>query len=308
MKPSSLGGGSAVGTVFDVRRHAVHDGPGIRTTIFLKGCPLSCPWCHNPEGLSFSPELVSWPERCLSCGACSAACPNGKVGTDACTLCGACVRACPAGALEMVGIPMTVDEVVQLALADEPYYDESGGGITFSGGEPLAQGDFVLAAVKALSGKGFHSTIDTSGYAPTDLLIKTIQYTNLYLYDIKYMNDEKHRQLTGVGNKLIHANIMTLADCGADVIISVPLIPGFNDDTANLEETARFVEGLKPAMRSSPYPVRVLPYHDAARSKYTRRKLPYRCADTKPPDAEKVARAVAIFRQHGIETRTGGLA
>ena len=302
------GGASPVGLVFDVRRHAVHDGPGIRTTVFMKGCPLACPWCHNPEGLGFSPELVSRPERCLSCGACDAACPNGKVGTAACTLCGACARACPNTALEMVGARMSVADVVRLALSDEPYYEGSGGGVTFSGGEPLAQGDFVLAALKSLSEKGFHSTIDTSGYAPTDLVVSTTHYASLYLYDIKYMNDEKHEALTGVGNKLIHANIQTLAESGAAVIISVPLIPGFNDDILNLEDTARFVENLKPAGRSSPYPVRILPYHDAARSKYARRNLLYHCADIKPPDTASIEKAVAIFSHHGIETRTGGLA
>ena len=255
-------------------------------------------------------------DKCIGCKLCVKACMYDAVTVvekkaiinEKCTLCGACARACPSGALEMVGIPMTVDALVRLVLADEPYYDESGGGITFSGGEPLAQGDFVLAMLRSLSEMGFHSTVDTSGHAPTDLVISTTRYTNLYLYDIKYMNDKKHRELTGVGNKLIHANIKALAGCGADVIISVPLIPGFNDDFANLEETARFIADLKPAGRSSPYPVRILPYHDAARSKYTRRNLRYECAGIRPPDAASVGKAVAIFRQHGLETRTGGLA
>jgi pyruvate formate lyase activating enzyme len=193
-------------------------------------------------------------------------------------------------------------------LADEPFYEESGGGITFSGGEPLAQGEFVLSALKALAEKGFHSTVDTSGHAPTELVMATIPYTDLYLYDIKYINSEKHAILTGADNKLIHANIKALADCGADVIISVPLIPGYNDDDDNLAETARFIADLKPAGRSSPYPVRILPYHDAARGKYSRRNLRYRCADASPPDAASVERAALAFRQLGIETRTGGLA
>lgn len=297
------------GLAFDIRRHAVHDGPGIRTTIFLKGCPLSCPWCHNPEGMSFSPELQLRPERCIDCGRCGEVCPSGAVTDPAieCVACGACAAVCPTGARELIGTSLSVDDVLRLARSDELFFDASDGGITFTGGEPLAQPHFVEAATRALRDHGYRSVVDTSGYAQTDTLLRIATHTDLFLYDIKYISEQKHAEICGVSNNLIHANIRALAEIGADVMVSFPFIPGYNDDDDNVRQTALFIESLKPKGRSNPYPVRILPYHDAARAKYERRGQVYRCADVPIPSSNQLERAAAIFRNHSIATSIGGM-
>ena len=286
------------GLVFDTRRHALHDGPGIRVSIFMKGCPLSCLWCHNPEGIGFEPVLLMRPERCISCGDCQIACNNGA---------SASAEVCPSGARELAGKPINIQEVLAFAESESPYFDASGGGITFTGGEPLAQAGFVLAAVQELEKQGFHTAIDTSGYTDTNVLLSIARHANLFLYDIKHMNDELHRKYTGVSHKIIHDNIRSLADNGADVMVSVPLVPGYNDDDNNVEATAAFVFGLKPAGKSSPYPVRILPFHNSARSKYRRMGVEYYCASLSEPDAAQIERAAAIFIRYGIDTSIGGL-
>jgi pyruvate formate lyase activating enzyme len=286
------------GLVFDTRRHAIHDGPGIRVSIFLKGCPLSCLWCHNPEGMDFEPEFILRPERCISCGECDLARSQGA---------GAYADVCPSGARELAGKPMQIREVLALAESESPYFDTSGGGVTFTGGEPLAQAEFVLAAAKELEKHGFHTAIDTSGYADTETLLSIVKHADLFMYDLKHMDDELHHCYTGDSNKIIHDNIRLLADNGADVIISIPLIPGYNDDDRNMKATAAFVASLKPSRRSTPYPVRILPFHNSARSKYQRIGKKYECGVLAAPETWQVERAAAIFIGHGIDTSIGGI-
>jgi len=300
-----LNTGSAL--IFDVRRYSLHDGPGIRTSVFLKGCPLACPWCHNPEGVSFVPELQYRQERCIQCGACIKECGSGAITGGGCVSCGACAEVCPSGARELVGKSYSVEDILKLSKADEQFYDESEGGVTFTGGEPLSQGVFVLEAAQALQNCGIHVAIDTSGYTSSDSLSRIAEHTNLFLYDIKHMNDEIHHQITGVSNKIIHANIKALAALGSNIVISIPLIPGFNNDECNLQDTARFIQSLKPSGRSHPYPVRILPYHDSARAKYTRKNLPYPCNSLEVPSTRELERAASIFRNQGITTAIGGL-
>lgn len=298
---------SPEGLVFDTRRHAIHDGPGIRASIFLKGCPLSCRWCHNPEGIGFEPELVLRPERCIGCGECHAVGYSGAVDGDGCTACLDSAQLCPSGARELAGRPVQVADVIALAEAESPFFDASGGGVTFTGGEPLAQAEFVLAAARELKRRGFHTVIDTSGYADCAALLSISKHTDLFLYDIKHMDNELHEKYTGVSNKIIHDNIKMLADSGADVVISVPLVPGYNDDVRNLQATAAFVVNLKPALRSAPYPVRILPFHNSARSKYQRMGRDYACATLAIPDSSTISRAALVFTDRGIETSIGGL-
>ena len=235
------------GRIFDVRRHSMHDGPGIRTTVFMKGCPLSCAWCHNPEGIGFGRELEFREERCIACGTCLSVCQGGALAGGVCTVCGNCASVCPAGARTIIGRDVEPSALVAELLRDEQFYDASEGGVTFSGGEPLSQAEFVMEAARFLKKRSVHITIDTSGFVPSETMSEAASLADLVLYDLKHMNDDKHTELAGVSNKIIHSNIRLLADAGANVMISVPLIPGMNDDDENLEATAAFVAGLKPS-------------------------------------------------------------
>jgi len=204
-------------------------------------------------------------------------------------------------------VPLDVDDVIRIAESDDMFFDSSDGGITFTGGEPLAQSAFVESATRALHEHGFRTAVDTSGYAPMESMLRVAAHTDLFLYDLKYISDDIHREICGVSNTTIHANIHTLASLGADVIISVPYIPGYNDSDDNMTATAGFVAALKPAGRSRPYPVRILPYHDAARAKYERRGQVYRCADACIPQTDRLEHTAALFRTYDIDTTIGGL-
>ena len=298
------------GIIFNIKKYAIHDGPGIRTTVFLKGCPLSCWWCHNPEGISSRPHLVYRRDLCVGCGECADGCAKNAISltpegmwTDAslCKLCGVCAEVCPAEAREFIGQIQEAARIMEMIEKDIPFFDESGGGVTFSGGEPLFQPAFLLELLDACGRKGIHRTVDTSGYADKDILMAVAEKTDLFLFDLKMMDPEKHKRFTGVSNEKILSNLVYLAREGASISIRIPLIPGINDDEKNIEQTATFVEKL-PNVRD----IHILPYHDAARNKYEKLGMTYRLSSpvsSVEPQSEAMAQRL---EKTGHEIRVGG--
>lgn len=302
------------GLVFDIKKFSLHDGPGIRTTVFLKGCGLRCWWCHNPESQRPQPELLLNPERCIACGACAADCPEGaitvttgseyiEVMTDRkrCACCGTCVEGCYADARTIVGRAMTVADVLAEILRDQPFYDQSAGGVTVSGGEPLLQPVFLEALLAACQTSGLHTTVDTCGHIPTAALDRVRPYVNLFLYDLKIMDEARHRQYTGATNTLLLHNLRHLAEHGHRIIVRVPIIPGITDDTANLEAIAAFLKPLNTIER-----IDILAYHRIGGDKYTRLGRTNPMPPTEPPTATSMAAVERILARTQVSVRIGG--
>jgi pyruvate formate lyase activating enzyme len=298
------------GLVFDIKKYALHDGPGIRTTVFLKGCPLNCSWCHNPEGLSPIAEVAYRRERCLGCGACVEVCQQGALSLnphglvwdlDACQSCGACAAICPAEARQVAGRRMQVSQVVAEVLKDQLFYDESGGGVTFSGGEPLGQPEFLLPLLEALGAHEIHRCVDTSGYAPWETLCAVAAHTDLFLYDLKHIDGLAHQRATGVDNALILENLRRLDRLGAAIIVRLPLIPGVNDDPDAIEGAGRFLEELAGVAA-----VHLLPYHHFQASKYAKFGRPYPGRAIAKLSLRPIGEVEAQLRAHGLRVETGG--
>jgi pyruvate formate lyase activating enzyme len=235
------------GTIFNIQRHSVHDGPGIRTILFLKGCPLSCLWCSNPESQAFEPELFFDPVKCIACGACLSVCPasaiskNGDVilfCRELCTACGKCAEVCYAGARRIEGHAVTAEEAVAEVIKDKAFFARSGGGLTLSGGEPLAQPDFAEEILRLAREKGLNTVVETAGHVPWSSVEKVLPYVDLFLYDIKHTDPVRHKDCTGADNLLILENLEKLKSRSAKVVVRVPVIPGFNDTPADLSAVA----------------------------------------------------------------------
>ncbi|HOD81395.1 MAG: Benzylsuccinate synthase activating enzyme [Planctomycetes bacterium ADurb.Bin126] len=297
------------GTVFHIQRFSIQDGPGIRTTVFLKGCPLDCWWCHNPEGRSARAEVVTIESRCAACGACRAACPlnpgvafDGRpLPIDGCRLCGACVAACPTGARRMIGQSMDAAGLMDEVLKDRVFYDDSGGGVTFSGGEPLAQPQFVAEMLRRCRKAGLHTALDTCGHVPADRLLEIAPLADLVLYDLKLMDEQAHLRYTGVDNRLILGNLRALARTHRNVCLRVPLVPGVNDSPAELEALASFADEIGTIRRVS-----LLPYHASGEAKFRRLGEDYRLGDARPLHPDAVDRAAWPFRKRGLTVTIGG--
>ncbi len=295
------------GTVVELKRFAVHDGDGIRTTVFLKGCPLKCVWCHNPESISPLPQLAFYHEKCTVCGRCVAACPRGAhtvkdgvhtVDREKCTACGACTAACRADALRVEGREMTVDEVMAAVLEDKMFYDTSGGGLTLSGGEPTVQAGFALALLKAAKAAGIHTALDTCGFARRGVLTELLPWVDVFLFDVKHITAEGHRRCTGQANDRILDNLRFLSDSGAAIEVRMPLVPTYNDDDATLHGIGNLLASVKVTK------VKLLAYHAYARSKYDALGLPNTLPAVDRPTKEHMAACVAILRQYGLTVVT----
>ena len=298
------------GMVFDIQRCSIHDGPGVRTTAFLKGCPLHCSWCHNPEGIDPAAELMITADRCLVCHACTEVCPIGDRGAapagqpwnrNACVGCGSCVDVCPADARELMGREYGVEELVDRVERDRVFFEVSGGGVTFSGGEPLHQPDFLVACLNLCRERGLHTAVDTCGLAPPGVVLEVAGLTDLVLFDLKHMDPEIHRHHTGADNILILENLRALSMSGAEIWVRIPVIPGINDDDANLEATGDFLASLP-----RPHPVHLLPYHDMAVGKRARLGETVSTAGFGASEKVTPMAAAGLLARHGLEVTFGG--
>jgi len=294
------------GSIFDIKRYAINDGPGIRTAIFFKGCPLECWWCHNPEGQSSQPQLMFRSNRCKAFKACLEVCPEGAIhwkdgsitDWDSCDVCGRCAEVCYAGAREIVGRIVSVDQLMEEIERDIPFYDQSKGGVTFTGGEPMFQREFLYESLLACKKQGIHTTVDTSGHSSWEGFEMISPFVDLFLYDLKLMDKIKHQQYTAVSNQMILDNLQKLSRAKAHIIVRIPLIPSVNDDVANIELSAEFLAGL-------PYldQVELMPYHEIGLDKYQALGMKYKLIDTSPDTSQHIEEIETILTHYRLPVK-----
>ncbi len=308
------------GLVCNIQRFSIHDGPGIRTTVFLKGCTLRCFWCHNPESIEPSLELQLHPDRCIGCGACIEACPEGaqtlnEAGEpvfyrERCIACGACVEVCYAGARELSGREMTVEEVVHEVLQDRPFYENSEGGVTLSGGEPVYQPEFSYEILARCREEGIHTALETAGHVPWERLARLLPVTDLLMMDLKHMDPEKHKWAVGASNRLILDNARRLVETGKPIIFRTPVVPTVNDTPEEIGAIAAFVRNLQARRASHDgrsdalISLELLPFHRMAGDKYASLGLTYGARDLAPPTQETMAALAKAASAEGVAVRS----
>jgi pyruvate formate lyase activating enzyme len=295
-------------TIFNIMRFATHDGPGIRTAVFFKGCPLSCSWCHNPESQSYLPERLYFEERCRHCLDCASECPqhaihevDGMICTsDACTMCGHCAEVCMAEARQIAGRRFTLAELLAEVEKDLVFYDDSGGGVTLTGGEPASQPGFAAEFLYACRERGIRTAIETCGFAQPETFLKIALAADLVLFDLKLVDRQKHEVHTGVRNDLIRLNLEALVAYGHPVTVRIPVVPGINDTAEDIAQFAAYLGDVRPQA------VELLPYHGIGAGKYRRLGRSYKLTDTPRPAAADVARFRDVLRRAGLCVASGG--
>lgn len=297
--------------IFDIRRYSINDGPGIRITIFMKGCPLKCAWCHNPESQSPKVQKLYTASKCIGAQDCIEVCPEDALtltpdgiitDSEKCTLCGLCADACPSKAIEMSGKLYNTNELVSIIERERVHIDQSGGGVTFSGGEPLMHPEFLIEMLDACGKIGLHRAVDTCGFVSTETLLEVAKHTDLFLYDVKLMDPVKHKKWTGVDNRLILKNLMLLAETGANINIRIPFIRNVNTAVEETTKMAKFISrlpGKTPA-------VNLLPYHNIASGKYKKLEMDYNSEEMEEPTDPEIQQAIEIFNKFDIEVEVGG--
>jgi pyruvate formate lyase activating enzyme len=298
------------GIVFNIQRFSVNDGSGIRTTVFFKGCPLHCRWCHNPESISPSREIALRVDRCIRCGDCMTVCKNNAIHREngsyvihreLCAKCGECVDVCVSEARAVVGNEMNVEEVMKEIRKDVTFFHQSGGGVTFSGGEPLLQHEFLLELLKVCRHEGIHTTVDTTGFTSAAIMKSIAEYADLFLYDLKLLNDKMHHEYTGVSNQFVLENLRLLAELKKKVIVRIPLIPTVNDDEESIRSVGSFIGSLQTIQE-----IHILPYHRSGIEKYQRIGLEYNMTSLAVPSQEVLQSAVRAFNQYVPHVTIGG--
>lgn len=295
------------GNIFNIQKFSINDGPGIRTTVFFKGCNLRCIWCHNPESWSPKKQILFAPNKCISCGKCFEVCPvnahqmiNGErvFLRDLCQGCGKCAETCYAEALTLSGKSMSVEEVMEEVIKDKPFYDNSGGGVTFSGGECMLQIEFLKKLLIECKKLGLNTAIDTSGDVPWEYLKAIIEYVDIFLYDIKVFDEEKHKEVVGISNKRIIENLKKLGKENTHIFIRTPIIPGVNNTKEEMENIALLLKNINNIDL-----IELLPFHHLGKNKYENMGLEYKVKDIVPPTDEEINRLSEPFKKHGLNIK-----
>lgn len=292
------------GWVYDIQRFSLHDGPGIRTTVFLKGCSLKCVWCHNPESQFSLPEIAEFKDRCMGCGRCIEVCPQKaitetkwSIDRETCTRCGRCAEVCPSGARKIMGKKMGAEDVLREVRKDKLFYKNSGGGMTLSGGEPLRQALFSRQLLRMCKKENIHTAIETCGYTNWSNFNKILPFTDLVFYDVKHINPLRHKVFTRKSNELILENLRKMVEEGANIVIRIPLIPGYNDAEGDIMATAEFLKSLKYIKR-----IELLSYHKLGEAKYDRIGREYGLT-INPPGEDRINKTKELLESYGFEVK-----